>query len=84
MAMAAFAGVSQLLAVRVPAKRAAITGDFGTAVALLLTVAAVDVGGRWEIIAAAAILGFFFGLAFGSSLRHLGQVVPAAHRGEVM
>jgi len=82
--MAALAGVSQLLAVRVPAKRAAITGDFGTAAALLITVGAVEDGGRWEIVTAAAILGFFFGLAFGSSLRHLGQVVPAAHRGEVM
>ena len=29
-------------------------------------------------------MGLAFGLAFGGSLRHLGQVVPAAHRGEVM
>jgi MFS family permease len=83
-AMAAFAGVSQQLAVRIPAKRAAFVGDFGTAAALLLCVAAVDAGEPWGIVAAASTLGFFFGLAFGSSLRHLGQVVPAAHRGEVM
>ncbi len=82
--MAAFAAMSQLLAARIPAKRAAITGDFGTAAALLLTVVAVDAGDPWEIVASASLLGFFFGLAFGSSLRHLGQVVPPAHRGEVM
>src|SRR4051812_50091031 len=29
-------------------------------------------------------MGLSFGLAFGGSLRHLGSVVPAAHRGQVM
>jgi MFS family permease len=29
-------------------------------------------------------MGLSFGLAFGGSLRHLGRVVPADHRGEVM
>lgn len=83
-AMAAFAAASQLLAARVPAKQAAIVGDLGTAAALLLCVAAVDSGQAWAMLVASSILGFFFGLAFGSSLRHLGSVVPAAHRGEVM
>jgi MFS family permease len=35
-------------------------------------------------VLAAIFLGLTFGLAFGGSLRHLGQVVPAGHRGEVM
>jgi MFS family permease len=29
-------------------------------------------------------MGLTFGLTFGGSLRHLGQVVPAGRRGEVM
>jgi hypothetical protein len=36
------------------------------------------------VLLAAMAMGLAFGLAFGGSLRHLGQVVPAGHRGEVM
>jgi predicted MFS family arabinose efflux permease len=70
-AMAGAAAVSQAFGGRIAARRAAIAGDFGTAVALGLSVAAV-------------LMGLSFGLAFGGSLRHLGSVIPAAHRGQVM
>ena len=36
------------------------------------------------VVLAAVLLGFAFGFAFGGSLRYLGRVVPADHRGEVM
>lgn len=78
------AAVSQLVAASWPAKVAAVIGDIGTAACLGLCVLAVHLADPWAIGAASLALGFFFGLAFGSSLRHLGQVVPADHRGEVM
>lgn len=78
------AALSQIFAARWPARSAAIVGDVGTAVSLVLCVVAVGVGNAWWLATASAVLGFFFGLAFGSSLRHLGQVIPARHRGEVM
>ena len=61
-----------------------MTGDFGSAAALLLGVVALDTGHASVVLAAAVFMGIAFGLAFGGSLRHLGQVVPAGHRGEVM
>jgi len=36
------------------------------------------------VLVVAVLLGLTFGLAFGGSLRHLGSVVPAGQRGEVM
>jgi MFS family permease len=82
--MAGAAAVSQWFGGRVPARRAAVVGDFGTAGALLFSVVALDTGHASLVVAAAVAMGLSFGLAFGGSLRHLGQVVPAAHRGEVM
>jgi phosphatidylglycerophosphate synthase len=61
-----------------------VVGDFGTAGALLFSVVALDTGHATLVLTAAVAMGLSFGLAFGGSLRHLGQVVPAAHRGEVM
>lgn len=81
---AAAASVSQIIAGTWDAKRTAIAGDFGTAVFLLLAVPAVASGNGWAIAADSALLGAFFGLAFGSSLRHLAENIPADHRGEVM
>jgi len=81
---AATAAVSQLIGARWPARHAAVTGDLGTAVSLLACIGAVALGNGPVLVVTSSVLGFFFGLAFGSSLRHLGQVVPAAHRGEVM
>jgi MFS family permease len=78
------AAISQQAASWTTSRTAAIVGDLGTAVFLVASIAAVAWGNGWFLAAVSALLGFFFGLAFGSSLRHLGQVVPAAHRGEVM
>ncbi len=50
----------------------------------MLCVPAVAWGHAWGIAAASTLVGLFFGLAFGGSLRHLTQHVPSAHRGEVM
>ncbi|KQY60796.1 MFS transporter [Aeromicrobium sp. Root495] len=78
------AAIIQVFASRWPAKPAAIVGDIGTAVTLLLAIPAVDSGNGWLIAIDSAVMGLFFGLAFGSSLRHLTQHIPAEHRGEVM
>lgn len=78
------AAMAQLAATRIPADRAAITGDVGMAITLILTVP-VLVTHSWPLVfAAAALLGATFGLGFGGSLRHLSQVVPADQRGETM
>ena len=78
------AAVAQLLATRVPAPRAAIIGDAGMAVALVLTVPILATHSWPLVLAAAALLGAAFGLGFGGSLRHLSDVVPADRRGETM
>ena len=83
-AMAASAAVSQALGTRIEARRAAIIGDFGMVASLGLSVLALGGGQAWLVCAAAVLMGLTFGLAFGGSLRHLGHVVPAAHRGSVM
>ncbi|MBZ5740956.1 MFS transporter [Nocardioides mangrovi] len=83
-AMAGSGALSQAVGGRLAAKRAAIIGDFGTAVALGLSVLALDSGHAVLVGAAAALMGLSFGLAFGGSLRHLGSVVPAGQRGQVM
>jgi MFS family permease len=83
-AMAGAAAVSQAFGGRIAARRAAIAGDFGTALALGLSVAALDSHHALLIGLAAVLMGLSFGLAFGGSLRHLGSVIPAAHRGQVM
>ncbi len=78
------AAVSQVVAGRWEARRAAIVGDFGTAAMVLLAIPAVHSGHGVAIAIDSAVLGLFFGLAFGSSLRHLTDHVPSEHRGEVM
>lgn len=83
-ASAAASALSQAVGGRWPARPTAIVGDLGTAVSLVLCVPAVAWGHAWAIAAASTLVGLFFGLAFGGSLRHLSQHVPAAHRGEVM
>lgn len=78
------AALAQLLATRVPARRAAIIGDAGMAVAILLTIP-VLVAHQWPLVfLTAAALGASFGLGFGGSLRHLSDVVPSGQRGETM
>lgn len=83
-AMAASAAASQAVGGRWDARRIAIAGDFGTAVALGLGVLALASHHATLVVAAAVLLGFTFGFAFGGSLRYLGRVVPADRRGEVM
>lgn len=83
-AMAGSGAVAQAVGGGLAAKRAAVVGDFGTAFALLFSVVALDTGHATLVVLAAVVMGLSFGLAFGGSLRHLGQVVPAAQRGEVM
>jgi MFS family permease len=83
-AMAGAGALSQAFGSRLPARRAAVVGDFGTAVALGLSVLALDSGHAGLVGAAAVLMGLSFGLAFGGSLRHLGSVVPAGERGQVM
>jgi hypothetical protein len=83
-AMASAAAVSQAVGGRLVARRAAIIGDFGTAAALLLGLGALDLRQSTAVVGVAVLLGLTFGLAFGGSLRHLGSVVPAGQRGEVM
>lgn len=83
-AMAMAGALSQALGGRVEARRAAIVGDFGTALALVLSVFALRSHQPVLVALAAVLMGLAFGLAFGGSLRHLGQVVPADRRGEVM
>lgn len=78
------AALSQQVGMRWSARTAAIIGDVGTALSLVAAVGAVMLGSAWVLAGVSTVLGFFFGLAFGSSIRHLGQVAPAAHRGEVM
>ena len=83
-AMASAAAVSQAAGIRLVPRTAAIVGDFATAVALVVSVLALDSHHAALVAAAAVLMGLSFGLAFGGSLRHLGRVVPSAHRGEVM
>jgi MFS family permease len=78
------AAIAQLFATRVPARRAAIIGDVGMAVALGLTIPALATHQWHLVLGAASLLGATFGLSFGGSLRHLSNVVPADRRGETM
>jgi MFS family permease len=78
------AALAQLCATRVPARRAAIVGDVGMSIALVLTIPVLATHSWPLVLAAAALLGATFGLGFGGSLRHLSNVVPADRRGETM
>ncbi|MCP2280140.1 Predicted arabinose efflux permease, MFS family [Nocardia amikacinitolerans] len=75
---------AQLFATGIPARRAAILGDTGMALALLLTVPALATHSWVAVLGAGVALGATFGLGFGGSLRHLSNVVPHHKRGETM
>ncbi|MEU1958037.1 MFS transporter [Nocardia sp. NPDC019304] len=75
---------AQLFATGVPARRAAILGDTGMALSLVLTVPALATHNWVAVLAAGVALGATFGLGFGGSLRHLSEVVPQHKRGETM
>ncbi|MFI9510169.1 MFS transporter [Nocardia sp. NPDC052566] len=76
--------IVQFFATGVPARRAAIIGDTGMAIALVLTVPALATHNWVAVLAAGVLLGGTFGLGFGGSLRHLSEVVPQHKRGETM
>lgn len=78
------AALAQLFSTRIPARRSAIVGDVGMAIALILTVPVLATHSWPMVLVAAAFLGATFGLGFGGSLRHLSHVVPANRRGETM
>ncbi|MFR9751810.1 MFS transporter [Nocardia sp. 004] len=78
------AAIVQLFATRVPAHRAAILGDTGMALSLLLTVPVLATHNWIAVLGAGITLGATFGLGFGGSLRHLSKVVPQHKRGETM
>jgi hypothetical protein len=82
--MASAGAFGQAFGGRLAARRSAVAGDFGTALALVLSLLALDSHSAVLVVAAAVLMGLTFGLAWGGSLRHLGSVVPTAHRGEVM
>ncbi|MFD6450797.1 MFS transporter [Nocardia sp. NPDC055165] len=85
VASTALAGaLAQLLATRVPARRAAMIGDLGMAAALLATIPALATKEPAVVVLAGLVLGGTFGLGFGGSLRHLSEVVPPHRRGETM
>ncbi|WP_310961889.1 MFS transporter [Nocardioides terrisoli] len=83
-AMAGAAAVSQAVGGGLVPRHAAVIGDLGTAAALLFGLVALHTHHATAVLLAAVLMGLMFGLAFGGSLRHLGGVVPADRRGEVM
>jgi MFS family permease len=83
-ATATTAALVQLFATRIPARRAAIGGDLGMAVTLVLTIPALATHNWVLVLVAGVLLGATFGLGFGGSLRHLSNVVPQHKRGETM
>jgi MFS family permease len=83
-ATATAGALAQLFATGIPARRAAIAGDLGMAVALLLTIPALATHNWVLVLLAGVVLGATFGLGFGGSLRHLASVVPQHRRGETM
>ncbi|MRH92670.1 MFS transporter [Nocardia sp. SYP-A9097] len=85
VASTALAGAGvQYFATGIPARRAAIIGDIGMAIALLLTIPALATHNWVLVLVAGFALGATFGLGFGGSLRHLSNVVPQHKRGETM
>ncbi|GAA5055971.1 MFS transporter [Nocardia callitridis] len=76
--------LAQLFATGIPARWAAIVGDTGMAIALVLTVPALTTHNWVVVLASGVLLGGTFGLGFGGSLRHLSNVVPQHKRGETM
>lgn len=83
-ATALSAALVQLVATRIPARRAAVVGDIGMAFALLALIPALATHSWVAVLLAGVFLGGTFGLGFGGSLRHLSDVVPQNRRGETM
>lgn len=85
VAVSAFAAaLVQLVTTDIEARRSALIGDLGMAACLLLTIPALLSHNPYVVFVVSAALGAAFGLTFGGSLRHLGNIVPADRRGETM
>jgi MFS family permease len=61
-----------------------VSGSLLVALGMALTATAVAVGSAPFFLAASALAGIGFGLAFMGSLRHLSAAIPADRRAEVM
>lgn len=83
-AMSLAAAAAQWFARNLPARLTATVGDIGMAVMMLASVPLLFSGHAVAVLLSAVLLGTFFGLTFSGSLRHLNQLIPAAHRGNVM
>lgn len=81
---AATAAVAQFFGSALRPRTSAIVGDVGMAIALALSIPAINSHQWGWIVAAAVLLGGTFGLGFGGSIRHLSDVVPESARGETM
>jgi hypothetical protein len=84
LAMAVPGALSQFLWKGLDARRAASIGSGVLAVGMLLTAASLSTGSAPVFLAATAIMGGGFGLAFLGALRSLTSVVPERNRAEVM
>jgi MFS family permease len=84
LAVAVPGALSQYLWKGLDARRAASIGSGVLAVGMLLTAASLSTGSAPVFLAATAIMGGGFGLAFLGALRSLTSVVPERNRAEVM
>jgi hypothetical protein len=82
--LCASGAVAQLGWHAMDARRAASTGAGILAVGMVLTIASLSAGSAAFFLAAGAVTGAGFGLAFLGALRSLTAVVPAHRRAEVM
>jgi predicted MFS family arabinose efflux permease len=84
LALAGSGGLAQLLWHKLEPRRAASVGSAVLALGMALTAASLSTGSAVLFLAAAAITGAGFGLAFLGALRSLTAVVPERQRAEVM
>ena len=76
--------LAQLAARNLTNRTLTVAGSLLVALGMALTATAVAVGSAAFFLAASALAGVGFGLAFMGSLRHLSAAIPADRRAEVM
>jgi MFS family permease len=76
--------LAQLTARNLTNRTLTVAGSLLVALGMALTATAVAVGSAPFFLAASALAGVGFGLAFMGSLRHLSAAIPADRRAEVM
>uniref|UniRef100_UPI002A74BB67 MFS transporter n=1 Tax=Patulibacter defluvii TaxID=3095358 RepID=UPI002A74BB67 len=84
LALAGSGAVAQVLFHHVAPWRATAIGSLALAGGMALVVGSLSVGSAVLFLAATAVTGMGFGVAFLGGLRALTAVVPDHHRGEVM